>query len=166
MGVNYRAAPGSTPYSFTVRMRADLSGFISSIFYSLGVNLTTNTGAAIGFRDSGGKYLAFTLAAASSPTASLVVAFLTDNKTFSSNLVAISNVSLVGALIACPDLCLRIRNDGTNLTFALSVNGKDFAVIYSEAITAHLADAQNVFWGASKDGHSGAICIYDWTQGT
>ncbi len=57
----YRAAPGSTPYSFTVRMVLDASGILSNIFQNSAPALTNSAGFFLGFRDSGGKFLGFML---------------------------------------------------------------------------------------------------------
>lgn len=166
IGTQYRAAPGSTPYSFTARMSVDFSGILASISYGLAAEFATQAGLVIGFRDSGGKYLVLSLLAESG-NAYLVVGYLTSDTTYSSDVFALGDAVRVGALLYNHrNLAFRIRNDGTNLSFSISLDGQTFYVIYSETITSHLANAANVCWGAHKDGHSGTVCLYDWTQGT
>lgn len=168
-GAQYRASPGSTPYSFTARMVFDASGIIGQAVYGNALSgPSILTGACIGFRDSGGKYIVFgVLPYEGTPQTFVSVAYFNSSVSYNTNLAAISNMALMTPLSSLRDLTLKIKNDGTNINFYISVDGgQNFALFYSEAITAHLADAANVCWGAHKDGGAGAICLYDWTQGT
>lgn len=163
---NYRTAP-STPYTITVRFSVDPSSIIPSIVYGVGAGFSTIAGFAVGFRDSGGKYLVLEMNSNSGTPGStqLGVLYFTDDKTYNTAAFAVSNTLMIG-MLPNRDLVFRIGNDGTNLTFAISLDGQNFYIVHSETITSHLANATSVCWGTVKDDGSAAVCLYDWTQGT
>lgn len=166
VGVNYMAAP-STPYHITARLMMEPTGIISSKFYGIGASLSILGGTFVGFRDSGGKYIGVSvIVEPGSPNAYFTVKFFNPDTTISSTLLQLSNSISIGSLLSNKDFVYRIGNDGTNISFGVSISGQDVEDVYSEAITTHLSNANNVCWGALKDGGSAALCLYDWTIGT
>lgn len=170
VGVNYVAAP-STPYTITARMMFDSSGIISSALYFSNNGFSgpaVLVGNAFGFRDSSGKYLVMgQVPYTGTPTNFFSIGFFNSDVSFNTNAAAVSNGVTIAGLINNRDLVYQIQNDGTNLSFWLSVDGgQTFVCLHTETITAHLADAASVCWGAHKDQGSATVLLYDWTVGT
>ncbi|MGC2150784.1 MAG: hypothetical protein WA618_01980 [Terriglobales bacterium] len=162
LSMAYATAPGSTPYSFTARVHQDPSGIIESLARGGSVANLNQGGFAIGFRDSGGKYTVLMLGG-------LGTIFITEWNSYSSvngnQVSSTASVSIV-PLMGWGGLWFRVRNDGTNLKFYLSLDGQTFYQLYSQTITAFLSNADNVAFGMYGHTESSAICLYDWTQGT
>lgn len=166
VGVQYKAAP-STPYGFVARWQADYTGISSSLQKSLSVNVTGEGGFAIGFRDSGGKYVVFVVSAYSNSSPAYITIYkFSANNTFASDVSFLNNTVLI-PMLSMRDLVFKIHNDGTNISFLISPDGgNNFYTYHTEAITAYLADADNVCWGGYTNGDGSTIMLYDWTQTT
>jgi hypothetical protein len=167
IGVNYRTAP-STPYAINARMVFDTSGITGQAYYGLGgfAGPSSLAGCLAGFRDSGGKYLVMVLVAVpTTPAVTFIIVNLTTDNSGATDVASQSKITFAG-LTSLKDLVFQIQNNGTDLIFSISLDGQNFLEVYSEAITTHLADADNICWGAYKSGGSPLVCLYDWTVGT
>ena len=163
IATNYRTAP-STPYNITARMPFEASGILASILYGGSITKGIIGGNFLGFRDSAGKYMGISALGVVNDHGYLVVKVFSDPNTLSTTLVGNTDDTLiVPTLVFMRDLVLRITNDGTDLYFKVSIDGQTSYTLYSEAITAHLADAANVCWGAIKEDNSSVVMLYDWT---
>lgn len=162
LSLNYRAAPGSTPYSFTVRMQSEPSGIIETITQG-GAGTINNGGFALGFSD-GTKYLVLTLDY-SSGNYYLIATEWNTSTSVNTSPVAVDLAPNV--IFAGPGaLWFRIRNDGTHLYLQISLDGNRWYTFYSQTITAFLSAATNVCWGMYGHSQSPTVMLLDWTQGT
>jgi hypothetical protein len=160
-----RSAPGSTPYSFVARMQADPTGVINSIANAGTPNANSGAGSfAIGFSD-GTKYVVLMLSAGTAATPTLFVTEWNTSTSVNTSPVGVSStaVTLFSSLGA---LWFKIRNDGTDIYFQISLDGNTFYTVYSQTITAFLSSAADVFWGLYGHSNSPTIMLLDWTQGT
>jgi hypothetical protein len=169
LNMEYRTPP-STPYSFIVKFRVDQSGIISSLFVngagSPGVS--TFSGFAVGFRDSSGKYVVM-LGSGGSGNNYCFFGIGRYNSYSSNNGYAhsFSDTDIVQQAFGSPaNFWIKIRNDGTNITFSVSLDRNNWYVYHSETITNFLAAASYVCWGSNTQTYGAAICLDDWTQGT
>ena len=161
----YRAAPGSPPYSFIARMRYDDSGLISALETG-SVGFATIASPVVGWRDSSGGFLCFFMDnyEGGGTTVTVAVVYATAfGGTFTSPL---SQGAGIFAVARRGWISFKIQNDGTNLKFYLSIDAQNWVLLYSETITAHLANAANVFWGGLIYSGGPTVALYDWTQGT
>ena len=161
----YMAAPGSTPYSFTARVVCESSGLIESITRG-SIAVGNNIGFAIGWRDGSGKYVVLMVESYNSSPYWYVLA--SQWSSFSSVNASPLTLTFAGeANLLAPGGCwFKIQNDGTNLNFYISIDGKNFALVYTQTITHYLAAATSVAWGTYGHNESATIALYDWTQGT
>ena len=162
LGTNYRSAPGSTPYSFIAKFRQDPSGMLSRIKLAglNSISVATVSGWAIGFRDSGGKYLSFCFDSFVGGGAAVYIAHHTSSTDTGTSVVNLNDVKLM--LYWGNNAWVKIQNDGTNLKLYGSLDRQTWYQLYTETITNFLANANNVFWGAFENG---TIILDDWTQG-
>jgi hypothetical protein len=164
--MQYRSAPGSTPYSFVIRFVQDGSGLIQSVNAGGAGGFAVGAGASFGFRDNGGKFLTINF---TTEGTDLVIYVLQWTSSTSLSGVATSFISswqLVSLFSTGRGLWCKLRNDGTNLTFSISIEGNNWVELYTATITSFLANADNVTWGTFGKTQSAAVALYDWTQGT
>lgn len=166
LATQYAAAPGSTPYSFIAKFRMDASGILSRVFEGNAPAIATTAGVFLGWRDSGGKYVGFTIYVyGGGPDVYFTIEYYSSYTTAVTALFSLHNVPALVNLVIGMQFWLKIQNDGTNLNFFVSLDRQNWYKYYGEAITAHLAAATSVAWGSSINGNGGAICLDDWTQG-
>lgn len=164
LGMQY-ATPPSTPYGFIARFQQDASGIIATLAQGGGASFATVAGFAIGWRDSGGKYLVFCFDSYAPSNMTVGIFKFTSYTSYASDSV-IASVQAI-PLSGLRDLALRIHNDGTNLHFDISMDGgNNWYTYHTETITNYLSAATSVAWGSIVDGTSAAIALYDWTQTT
>jgi hypothetical protein len=161
------AAPGSTPYSFVARINQDCSGIITSLVQTGGGTPGTanDAGFAVGFSD-GTKYVVMMvwLQGTSTPAPVIEITEWSSSTSVNTSVLTLNNWNM--AQFYTSDLWLKIRNDGTDLYFFISIDGNNWYYIYKSTITNYLSAATDVFWGAYGNTDSAAIALYDWTQGT
>jgi hypothetical protein len=166
----YRAAPGSTPYSFVARFAFDSTGFIRTINGGSNPAQTTVGGFFIGFRDSGGKYVTMNLllVPATSPFLFFNINEMNSATSLNTNPNPPGSLSSAGlAQFYGPGaMWMKIQNDGTNLNFFFSIDGQNWYKVYTQTITSFMANANNVCWGSVGNSGSATVALYDWTQGT
>jgi hypothetical protein len=163
----YVAAPGSTPYSFTAKFRVEESGVLSRLFGGNTPALASFAGWFIGWRDGSGKYSVLAGAGSSGNNYGFLgVGHFSSYSTNVSYPTFISGTDLTVNLFGHPQgFWIRIRNDGTNLLFQVSLDRNNWYTFRSETITSYLAAAVSVSWGSFTNGNGAVVCLDDWTQG-
>lgn len=79
-----------------------------------------------------------------------------------------STPQTVGQGVTISPIFLKIRDDGTNLTFSWSPDGSNFIQIYSEARLAYLSSIADFGWGGESNNSTwpdGAL-LMSWASGT
>jgi hypothetical protein len=166
LATQYRAAPGSAPYAFTVRFQQDASGLLQSINAGGGIGMAVSAGVAFGWRDSGGKYLSFGWGSYSGDGyASIFLSKWASYSSLSSSSKPATSAQILTQLFSQGGFWIRFARDGSsNLTFSISIDGQRWYVVHTETVTTFLADATSVFWGTYGHTQSAAVSLYDWTQ--
>jgi hypothetical protein len=162
LSMAYMTAP-TAPYTVTCRFKQEL-GIINSLVNSGGLGVLASL--ALGFRDSGGKYVGLFLdnfnagsgfSAHITPWAS-VTSPGSDYEDFTALAFAYQFYEA--------NFFYRLTNDGTNIKISISLDGQNFYVIYTAPITTYLSDADNIAWGMLGNSGGATIALYDWTFGS
>jgi len=163
--MQYRTAP-TAPYNIVARVQQDASGVIESITRGTSPTLANAAGFAVGWRDSGGKYLVLMIDCSTGSGATFLVTKWNSNTSVSSSPVSLSNSTQLGYLFTQGALFYKISRDGSsNLSISLSIDGGNhWVVLYTATVTNFLADAANVTWGSYLHSEGAAVCLFDWTQ--
>lgn len=145
--LRYRTAPGSTPYTITYYMEWDYFGS------------GANQGPMVGFRDSAGKYVLF-YAPVDAGSAKIVTAKWSAATTpVAAYSTTTSNVVIAGRG------WFQITDDGTNLIFRTSVDGKNWRQFDSRARGDYLATAPNaITWGAYANDSDVEVALLSYVE--
>lgn len=142
--VQYRTAP-ATPYTQTFVISQDSSSVISKD------GSGTDAGWTVGFRDSAGKMVALMVFIVSSggATGEISTTKWTNSTTKSADYLAWGPaLGLYGTVTRCP-MFAQITDNGTNLIFRLSIDGKHWYDFDTRARTDFMASGPTqFFWGA------------------
>jgi hypothetical protein len=155
----YRTAP-STPYTLTARIVAvDTSGFFA------GPSGAGDTGAAaVGWRDSGGKYITFRIDEESGNSYALYVDKWNSSTSFNAAYVSYGPASGVSPAVIRPTWYLRFNDDGTNLNVSFSLDGQHWSLWLTKSRTDFFPAGPNaLFWGAYTNTDGVTYCLVDWT---
>jgi len=165
LSMSYRTAP-TAPYNIVVRVQQDASGLIESIVRGASPTLANAAGFAVGWRDSGGKYLVLMLDCSTGAGATFLVTKWNSITSVSSSPVSLSNTTQLAYIFTQGALFYKISRDGSsNLSISISIDGGNhWVVLYTATVTNFLADAANVAWGSYLHSEGAAICLFDWTQ--
>lgn len=167
LGAQYRTPP-STPYGIVARMTTDTSGVIGQAVYNPNNGFTNGpsvlTGTFLGFRSSTGQYLGIGNIPYTGTNVFITIAFFNSDSSYNGNAASQQNVATFQGTVSNRDIAYKVHNDGTTLIFSMSFDGgQTFVPVWQEAITAHLADASFIAWGAHKDSGSAGVALWDWT---
>jgi len=159
MSLRYRTAP-STPYTITAAIAPDITGAIS------GAGNALNSGIELLFRDSSGKIVSLDIQSGSSAAGCVIQ----DEKWTTSTSFSATYTSY-GATATTANICSLLRNvvlmqmsdDGTNLTFRLSVDGNHWQQFDQRSRTNFFASGPSqVGWGSFCDGDQVVAALLSW----
>jgi len=159
----YRTAP-STPYTIKALLRYDLSGILTQ-----SVSSTSEGGLIIGWRDSSGKFVVFTLQLSSSAPLIYLGKWSSSTSFSAAYAGSFSGANTNFFAFGHDQLWVALEDDGTNITVFLSLTGAGtpgssahWKQFIQKSRTDFLTAPTNVCVGAYVGNFGSDICVLSW----